>query len=240
MKKLFLLLIISFTSQNIFSQSIKDCETCNTKILQEKQLVGKSVEELALLRNEIFARKGYKFSPSRYAQYFANQKWYVPISDNNQIKLSETESKNISTIKRLEQKEQSKRDRALKELAELKTALTQNNKPIIEQYLKKLQKDYIAQLKEVFDKLDLNNIHWNKNTGLYKQTIDNGFSISSYSILFSYDNIKISGGMNSHTEIFGDFGDGYSEYMSETESQTWWIFKLTDNGIAFDYVGDAG
>lgn len=133
----------------------------------------------------------------------------------------------------------------MKDLAELKVALAQNNRPIIEQYLKKLQKytdleSYIAGLKEAFDKLDLNDIHWNKNSGLYKQTIDNGFSISSYSILFSYDNIKISGGMNSHTEIFGDFGDGYSEYMSETESQTWWIFKLTDDGIVFDYVGGAG
>lgn len=108
MKKLFLILIISFTSQSVFSQSIKDCAICSTEVLQEKQLVGKSVEELALFRNEIFARKGYRFPPSRYSQYFENQDWYKSASDNNQIKLSETENKNLATIKRLEQKEQSK------------------------------------------------------------------------------------------------------------------------------------
>ena len=72
-------------------------------------------------------------------------------------------------------------------------------------------------------------------------TIDNGYSISSSKILFGHDTVKIEYGVNSHSEIFGDFNDGYSNYASEEEEHTiWYVFKMTVNGIIFDYWGGAG
>ena len=241
MKKNILIILIFLTSQNIFSQTISDCSTCNRAVLTEKQLSGKSLEELALLRNEILARKGYVFSTPKYSQYFENQSWYKPAQSNAEIKLSEIENKNIEIIKELEAREKTKRDRALTDLKELKSALNSNNETVINKYLSKLSRGaenynaLISELKEAFSKIDLNNIHWNKNSGLYKVTIDDGYSISKYEILFDYDTVKIQYGMYAHSEIFGNFDDGYSDYMSENEHQTWYVFKMSINGIIFDY-----
>ncbi|WP_177765741.1 YARHG domain-containing protein [Flavobacterium sp. I3-2] len=82
--KNYLFFILFSISQNIFSQNLTDCSNCNSVILKEKQLTGKSLEELALLRNEIFARKGYNFSSDRLTRYFETKKWYKKV-DSNQI-----------------------------------------------------------------------------------------------------------------------------------------------------------
>jgi hypothetical protein len=190
------------------------------------------------------ARNGYVFSTSKYSRYFENQAWYKPVQSNTTIKLSEIENKNIEIFKKIEAVEKTKRDRTLTDLNELKNALNSNNEIIINKYFSKLKREIITiegyneligELKVAFNKIDLNNIHWNKNSGLYKITIDNGYCISSYAILFSYDTVRIEFGMYSHSEIFGDFGDGYSDYMSEREFKLWFVFKMTKNGIIFDY-----
>jgi len=218
-------------------------------VLNENQLSGKSLEELALLRNEIFARKGYVFSTEKYSMYFENQNWYKPLPSNAGIKFSDIENKNIEIIKKLEEREKTKRDRAINGLQELRTALNSNNETIINNHLSNLSRDetykkyynfLIRDLTETLNKIDLSNIHWNKNSGLYKVTIDNGFSISRYEILFDYDTVRIGYGMDSHSEIFGEFYDGYSDYMPEKEHQAWYIFKMTANGIIFDNLILAG
>ena len=250
MKKVFFTVLIFLTSQNIFSQTISDCSICSHTVLKETQLNGKSLEELALLRNEISARKGYVFSTPKYAGYFANKDWYSPAQSNAEIELSVTENKNIEIIKKMEAVEKTKRDRALNDLKELKNALYFNDEIVINKYLSKLKKeiitaegynDLIDELKRGFNKIDLNDIHWNRDSGLYKITIDNGFSISRYEILFGYDTVKIlMSAIYAHSEIFGNFWDGYSDYMSEEEFQLWFVFKLTENGIVFDHWGAAG
>jgi len=242
-----ILIVLSFLiSQNLFSQTISNCSTCSRDVLNESQLSEKSLEELALLRNEIMARKGYVFSTQKYAQYFENQSWYKPVQSNTEIKLSEIENKNIEIIQKLEVKEKTKRDRALNDLKELKNALNSNNETIIKKYLSKLTREtgnydaLISELKEAFSKIDLNNIHWNKNSGLYKVTIDNGRSISRYEILFGYDTVSIKYGIYARSEIVGGYEDGYSDYMPEEEYQIWYEFNMTENGIIFDYWGGAG
>ena len=115
-KKSIFTILIFLTCQNIFSQAISDCSICSRAVLNESQLSGKSLEELALLRNEIFARKGYVFSTQEYSQHFESQDWYTPIQSNAEIILSEIESKNVEFIKKLESKEKTKRDKALNSL----------------------------------------------------------------------------------------------------------------------------
>lgn len=41
-------------------------------------LIGKTKEEVALIRNEIYARHGYIFNKEPYKSYFESQSWYVP------------------------------------------------------------------------------------------------------------------------------------------------------------------
>ena len=246
MKKIIFAILIFTTIQNVFSQTISNCSTCSRVVLNENQLNRKSLEELALLRNEILARKGYVFSTEKYSRYFESQNWYKPVQSNSKIRLSEIENRNIEIIKQLETREKTKRNRAISDLKELKSALNTNNETVIGKYLSEIPREaeyynaIISELKEALNKIDLNNIHWNKNSGLYKVTVDNGFSISSYEILFDYETIRIMSGMNSHSEIFGDFEDGYSDYMSEDEAQIWFVFKMTENGIIFERWDSAG
>lgn len=58
--------------------------------------------ELKIMRNEIFARHGYKFKTEEMRNYFMYEKWYVPRYDNVDDMLSDVEKKNIELIKRYE------------------------------------------------------------------------------------------------------------------------------------------
>lgn len=246
MRKIIFAMLVFATIQNMFSQTISDCSTCSDAVLNESQLKGKSLEELAMLRNEISARKGYVFSTWKYAQYFGNQAWYKPVQSNSEIQLSEIENKNIEIIKKLEATEKTKRENSIKDLKELKSALNANNKVIINKYLSELPKELdsynsiIRALKETLNKIDLDNIHWDKKSGLYKVSIDNGYSISRYEILFEYETVKIESGVYSHSEIIEDSGDNYSGYTEAGESQIWFVFKITENGIVYDHWENAG
>ncbi len=54
--------------------------------------------ELRIIRNEIFARYGYKFKSEDLIEYFSKQKWYIPLYDNVDTFLNEIEKENITLI----------------------------------------------------------------------------------------------------------------------------------------------
>lgn len=53
--------------------------------------------ELRIMRNEIYAAKGYIFKTKAMKGYFAKQNWYVP--KYNSVKLSAIEQNNVAKIK---------------------------------------------------------------------------------------------------------------------------------------------
>ena len=238
-------MIISLISN---AQPIKDCFSCDKKYLTEEELTGKSLEELALLRNEIYARKGYVFQNRMYQNYFEYRKWYKIAASNSDVKLSKIELQNVDLFKSLETKLQKKRDFAIRDLKRLKQAVNNNDEAEIDKYLIDLKEenlkmyysDFLSDIKSTLNYIDLDDINWNKGRGLYKVTIDNGYNISCYQISIEQDIITITCGNQSHSEIFGDFDDGYSDYMSESESSFWWIFEMQENGIKFKHFGAAG
>lgn len=54
---------------------------------------------LRVMRNEIYARKGHRFSDKSLQTYFESCKWYKPIGDNSKVKLNEIENLNVTLIK---------------------------------------------------------------------------------------------------------------------------------------------
>ncbi len=77
------------------------------EILENRyNLIFLSKNELRFLRNEIFARKGYRFSSNDLMEYFQNVEWYNPTYSNvdsvNQL-LSDVDLKNVEFIKKIEQ-----------------------------------------------------------------------------------------------------------------------------------------
>jgi hypothetical protein len=98
----FLVVIICFCqiSANV-SSGCKYPEASNRNLTSE-DLAGKSLWELKIMRNEIFARYGYKFKSQDMKEYFGKQKWYKPQYDDVTSKLTEVENANIKMIKEYE------------------------------------------------------------------------------------------------------------------------------------------
>lgn len=89
----------------IFCISCLSCQTQESKnnyvFFNKKELNSKTNEELKLIRNEVFARKGYVFKDTVLTNHFKTTKWYVPVKYVN-ISLSDKEGKYIFLIKSIE------------------------------------------------------------------------------------------------------------------------------------------
>ena len=58
--------------------------------------------KLRYMRNEILARKGYRFQSDDLKHYFEAQPWYRPVANNNSVNLNIIETTNIQLIKSAE------------------------------------------------------------------------------------------------------------------------------------------
>lgn len=74
--------------------------------LTEEDVRGLSKDQLALARNEIFARHGYVFSEDKFKSYFTGKSWYVPNPsyDGSDSSLNQYEIANYQVIKAWEKK----------------------------------------------------------------------------------------------------------------------------------------
>ncbi|MCC0667554.1 YARHG domain-containing protein [Clostridioides sp. ZZV14-6153] len=76
----------------------------DSRVLTKDELGLYSKEELAYIRNEIFARYGYVFKEEPYKSYFSNKSWYQPdysIGADTDV-LNSVEKQNVSLIKEME------------------------------------------------------------------------------------------------------------------------------------------
>ena len=67
----------------------------------EGYLYNFSSDELAIIRNTLYARKGYKFKKKKYQNYFGAKSWYNPTTNSQNI-LTKKEEKLANIIKRYE------------------------------------------------------------------------------------------------------------------------------------------
>ncbi|MCR5453489.1 MAG: YARHG domain-containing protein [Bacteroidales bacterium] len=73
-----------------------------------KKLVNRAMLEyfdnsmLRVMRNEIYARHGYNFASADLKTYFSQKKWYKPVKNNSDVKLSDVEQFNVDIIKMME------------------------------------------------------------------------------------------------------------------------------------------
>ena len=66
------------------------------RLLTRADLEGRSADELALMRNTIYARAGRTFKSPKLREYFAAQPWYRPTASAN--KLTAVDAANVRTI----------------------------------------------------------------------------------------------------------------------------------------------
>jgi len=73
----------------------------NSRYLAREELQGLSADQLALARNELFARKGRHFKDDALRAYFSQFSWYQPRAW--EVPLSPVEDANVQLIQSLEQ-----------------------------------------------------------------------------------------------------------------------------------------
>lgn len=84
--------------------SFGDMDKFQNVLLKEEQLKGVGFNELRLMQNEFFARRGKKFKVAAYIQAFEWQPWYKPLKDQSKVKLNDTELANVKTLQAYEAK----------------------------------------------------------------------------------------------------------------------------------------
>ncbi|CAN5329890.1 hypothetical protein BH20ACI1_BH20ACI1_08420 [soil metagenome] len=94
----------------IEEQNVKFIEAAETRMREKiaaepitpEMVEGLFVEDLRVLRNEIYARRGRVFKDQTLQKYFETQAWYHPNPEFKDEMLSETESKNLAIIRETE------------------------------------------------------------------------------------------------------------------------------------------
>ncbi len=81
-----------------------DMELFEDKLIAPTMLHGLSLNELRLLRNEIYARHGRQFQAPWLSQYFFSQPWYSPDDNFKDEELSGKDKTNVETIVAYEKK----------------------------------------------------------------------------------------------------------------------------------------
>ncbi len=66
----------------------------DSEYITNDDLAGKTKEEVALIRNEIYARHGYVFNTEAYQEYFSQKEWYQPDPSFSEAQLNEIELAN--------------------------------------------------------------------------------------------------------------------------------------------------
>lgn len=87
---------------------VGDMDKFQNSPLTLEMLDGLTLSELRLIRNEFFARNGYKFSYPGISQHFEWREWYTPLTDQSKVKLNDIEKQNVILI---EQREKEMRGR---------------------------------------------------------------------------------------------------------------------------------
>ena len=87
-----------YLEQQPVSEQLSNC------LLTTTYLARFSKDQLRLMRNEILARHGYKFSAKDLVGYFMYQPWYHPGDSNDKIRLSFYEQMTLALIQAEERK----------------------------------------------------------------------------------------------------------------------------------------
>jgi len=94
----------SMQTSNSYDYDLEVLEKVYNEVINrgnESYLESFSSEELAIIRNTLYARKGYQFNKKEYQEYFGQKSWYNPTTTNQNI-LSKDEEKLANIIKKYE------------------------------------------------------------------------------------------------------------------------------------------
>jgi hypothetical protein len=86
---IFTMVILCLSHINAYASAGCKYPEASNRYLTSQDLAGKSVWDLKVMRNEIFARYGYRFKSEDMREYFNKQAWYKPEYDDVTSQLTE-------------------------------------------------------------------------------------------------------------------------------------------------------
>jgi len=237
-------LIILLFLQTSFGQALNSCASCKTQLIKAADVKDLNADKIRLLKNEIYARNGYEFDNYRFQEYFDSKSWYKSIQDNKKVVLNDIEKKNIAFLKEAEKILEDQKKEMIVQLKNFKTLVNENKTDALKatyNFIYEQSENNYEQklLKEVFSKINLDDIHYYKNKGTHKVNVDNGFVQIVYMIYIENDEITISYNYMTHSEIIEGF-DVYTDYQSESEYSYNWQFKFSKNKLNYIRLAVAG
>jgi hypothetical protein len=81
-----------------------DMDKFQNALLTEALLKGATLNDLRVMRNEFWARRGKKFLTPGFQSFYEFQDWYKPLKDQSKVKLNATETANVALIQNYENK----------------------------------------------------------------------------------------------------------------------------------------
>lgn len=242
--RIFFLSLVLFSSVfTIKAQGVTDCKTCGTTLLKAQNIDTLSVDELRLLTNEIYARKGYKFTNEGLQDYFQSFDWYKSLGNNSLVKLSTIEEKNVKLLTDRRKVREDERQIIFTYFKGLKQLAASNNDSELNKLFANPEYAELTSLdsfKEVLMRTDFDDVHWYKNNALYKVEVDNGYVKIVYSFSITSEGITLMYNYMAHSDIMEDFDTMFSDYMSENEYALWWTFSLQNGKVVLMDINAAG
>ena len=242
MKNIAAFIILTLFFQSSFSQ-IDNCSKCDSIIYSKKDISHLSLLELKIIRNEIFARHQYVFKDERLGDYFIKKyDWYKPDYEAKKtIVLNEIEKENIKLFLKYENEKTIIKKTIIQELGKFKESLNKNETDKINSILNNVTQDFSAErknaliyeLKGILSKIDITEIHWHNENGLYKITTDDGYFLNETSITIKGKEIILSYNDIGHSELLSEetaFSFG-SDYDSTNEYASWYMFTITNGKL---------
>ncbi|WP_136666929.1 YARHG domain-containing protein [Flavobacterium sp. H122] len=240
-RMVFLFLLLSL---NLNAQVLKDCAVCSAQIVKPEKIKDLSIDEIRLLTNEIFARNGYQFENSRFQDYFEQKSWYKSKGNNKNVSFNEIEKQNIKAFQerirllKQNQEELINQLKAFKELV-LSGELNGLKSKYAFMYEKQNQADEAKSLKEVLNRINLDDVNYYKNKGQNSVIADNGFVKIVYKLSIEGDQINLFYSFMNHSEIIEDLNE-FTDYHSEDEFMYNWQFEYKSNKLKFIRLAFAG
>jgi hypothetical protein len=151
--------------------------------LTEELLHGLSLNELRLLRNEIFARRGRKFGAEWLQRYFEAQDWYQASKTGRQQELSAVEKRNAETIQRYENR--------LREELSTKPITDELLEGLFQEDARRLRNEIYARRGKIFQDRELQryftSFDWYKPDPAFSERSLNEIERANAAAIFNYE-----------------------------------------------------
>lgn len=174
MRYIFFLSVVFF-SVKIWGQEQDTCETCNIQLIDSLRITQLDIDQMEYLKNEILARKGFRFENPHISMHFSEKEWYSPASSNDSIVLNSFENQNVILLNTHIDFLKKQRQKLINSLKILQLFILNHQKErLLSEFNYNFESSEFELLAKTFSMMNFENMHWIGKGARYQISIDNG------------------------------------------------------------------